>query len=190
MDLKLIQRDVANRLSNDRYDHVLRVVDTASRLSEQFHLPLEQVKTAAMLHDIAKCMEKGELRTVLENEGADPRLFSFHPELWHAPVGAFIAQHNFKIQDEDLLNAIRYHTTGRANMSPLEKLIYVADMIEPGRDFPGVQDLRKAAEQSLDDAMGACIIHSVRFLAHKGVPIFPDSIDCYNEHIHMKGKRL
>ena len=66
----------------------------------------------------------------------DFRLLSFHHELWHGPVGAIIARNEFGIEDEDILNAIRFHTTGRAGMSTLEKLIYVSDMIEPGRNFP------------------------------------------------------
>ncbi|MFS0575289.1 bis(5'-nucleosyl)-tetraphosphatase (symmetrical) YqeK [Sporosarcina sp. 179-K 3D1 HS] len=189
MDLERIKREVATRLSNDRYEHVLRVVSIAKILGERFGLPLEQVEAAALLHDVAKCMEKGQLQAILEEEEVDPRLFSFHPELWHAPAGTVLARDEYGIRDEDILNAIRYHTTGRAQMSPLEKLIYVADMIEMGRNFPGVDDLREAAKGSLDVAMSACIIHSIRFLANKGVPIFPDSIDCYNEHIHMRGMR-
>ena len=73
----------------------------------------------------------------------DYRLASFHHELWHGPVGAIIARDEFDITDEDTLNAIRFHTTGRAGMSLLEKLIYVSDMIEPGRDFPGVEHIKR-----------------------------------------------
>ncbi|BAQ11512.1 hypothetical protein OXB_3042 [Bacillus sp. OxB-1] len=188
MDLDIIQKAVAERLSNDRHAHVLRVVEMAKALNSLHGLPQDDVEVAAYMHDIAKCMEKKEMQAILEAEQADPRLLSFHPELWHAPVGMAIARNEFGIRDEAVLQAIRYHTTGRAGMSPLEKLIYVADMIEAGRDFPGVEELRKAAEGPLDTAMSACIIHSVRFLANKGVPIFPDSIECYNEHVHMKGK--
>ena len=82
-------------------------------------------------------------------EQIDRRLLSFHHELWHGPVGAMIARKEFGVTDEDMLNAIRFHTTGRAGMSPLEKLIYIADMIEPGRDFPGVETLRELAEENI-----------------------------------------
>ena len=91
-----------------------------------------------------------------------------------------------RISDADILNAIRYHTTGRATMSPLEKLIYVSDMIEPGRSFPGVDELRVKAEENLDTAMEACIYQSVQFLVNKRVPVFPDSIDCYNQLIRRE----
>ena len=118
---------------------------------------------------------------LLENKG-DDRLIVFHHELWHASVGAIIAESEFNVKDKEVLNAVKYHTTGRAGMSKLEKIIYVADMIEPGRDFPSVVQLRELATESLEDAMGACIQQSVQLLVKKGVPVFPDSIDCYNEH--------
>ena len=106
--------------------------------------------------------------------------------MWHAPVGAIIARDEFGITDVDILNAIRYHTTGRANMSQLEKLIYISDMIEPGRSFPGVDDLRGMAEKDLDLTMEACIYQSVQFLVSKRVPVYPDSLDCYNELIRRE----
>lgn len=68
-------------------------------------------------------------------------------------------------------------------MSALEKLIYIADLIEPGRDFPGIIDLRNAAEQQLDQAMKACIVHSVLYLIDRRAAVYPDSIECYNEHV-------
>ena len=142
-----------------------------------------KAEQAALFHDIAKFMDKSELHQILEHEKEDSRLFSFHHELWHAPVGAIIARDEFGITDADILNAIRYHTTGRAEMSALEKLIYIADMIEPGRSFPGVEDFKRKSEENLDTAMGACIYQSVQFLVNKKVPVFPDSIDCYNEYI-------
>lgn len=182
MDVNYIKQQLVQRLSTGRYEHVLRVVETAKLLAVKYQISVEQAEQAALFHDIAKCMEKDELRLNLMRENEDVRLISFHHELWHAPVGANIARDEFGLKDEDVLNAIRYHTTGRANMSTLEKLIYVADMIEPGRNFPGVEILRQQAEENLDVAMEACIYQSVQFLVNKGVAVFPDSIDCYNEY--------
>ena len=99
------------------------------------------------------------------------------------------ASREFGVKNQDVLNAIRYHTTGRAGMSRLEKVIYVADMIEPGRNFPAVEQLREIAIENIDQAMGACIHQSVQFLVSKRVPVFPDSIDCYNEHVTKRGNR-
>ena len=183
MDVNELKQQLVQRLSTGRYEHVLRVAETAKTLAIKYQLSVEQAEQAALFHDIAKCMDKDDLHLNLVLGDADARLASFHHELWHAPVGAMIVRDEFGMNDEDVLNAIRYHTTGRANMSMLEKLIYIADMIEPGRSFPGVENLRQRAEESLDTAMEACIYQSVQFLVNKRVAVFPDSIDCYNEHM-------
>jgi predicted HD superfamily hydrolase involved in NAD metabolism len=183
MEVEQLKIEIAKRMPKERYEHVLRVTETAKRLADKYQLPVFKAEQAALFHDIAKFMDKTDLNHVLNTANEDTRLFSFHYELWHAPVGAIIARDEFGMSDADILNAIRYHTTGRANMSPLEKLIYISDMIEPGRNFPGVDELRAKAEENLDTAMEACIYQSVQFLVNKKVPVFPDSIDCYNEHV-------
>ena len=132
-------------------------------------------------------MDGDSLRKIVVDQNLDKRLLLFDQELWHGPVGALIAHSEFGIDNEDVLNAVRFHTTGRTNMSPLEKIIYVADKIEPGRDFPGVEQLREIAMKDIDEIMGACIHQSVLFLVSKGVPVFPDSIDCYNEQAFKRG---
>ncbi|CAM3113631.1 bis(5'-nucleosyl)-tetraphosphatase (symmetrical) YqeK [Filibacter tadaridae] len=186
MDVEFVTQQLKQRLPLARFQHVLRVTETAKMLAERYGVSIVKAEQAALFHDIAKFTDSDELRQVLVKEKEDPRLLSFHHELWHGPVGATIARDEFAIEDTDILNAIRYHTTGRANMTFLEKLIYVADMIEPGRNFPGVEELRRTTEKSLDSAMEACIYHSVQFLVLKKVPVFPDSIDCYNEYLMKK----
>ena len=192
MDLAKLKNEIAKRMPMQRYEHVIRVMETAKALAEKHHLQVDKAVQAALFHDIAKFMDKETLSLVMKRENVDYRLLSFHHELWHGPVGAIIACAEYGVTDEDTLNAIRFHTTGRAGMSLLEKLIYVADMIEPGRTFSGVEHLRALAEVDIHKAMGACIHQSVQFLVTKRVPVFPDSIDCYNEHImstiNLKGR--
>lgn len=183
MDLKKLKSEISKRMPTKRYEHVLRVMETASRLAKLHDVSVEKSVSAALFHDIAKYMDKDALRLIMEKKQIDRRLATFHHELWHGPVGAIIAQEEFGVTDEDTLNAIRFHTTGRAGMSLLEKLLYVSDMIEPGRDFPGVETLRELAEENIHLAMEACIHQSVQFLVSKRVMVFPDSIDCYNEHV-------
>lgn len=187
MAVNKLESELSKRLSLQRFEHVLRVRDTAKILAEKHAISVIDAEQAALYHDIAKNDAKQSLEEVLLRENVDKRYLSFHHELWHAPVGSIIAHDEFGVMNEDVLNAIRYHTTGRARMSQLEKLIYVADMIEPGRDFPGVEKLRELASEDLDVAMGACIYQSVQFLISKKAQVFPDSIDCYNEHVIMKG---
>lgn len=187
MALDQLKVELSTRMPVARYEHVLRVTETAQSLAAIYDVSVKAAEQSALFHDIAKFMDKEALRSILVEENLDERLLSFHHELWHGPVGAIIARREFGVEDEDVLQAIRYHTTGRAGMSTLEKVIYVADMIEPGRDFPGVEKLRELANEDIHTAMGACIHQSVQFLVSKKIPVFPDSIDCYNEHVIQRG---
>ena len=187
MDLALLKNELSKRLSSTRYNHVLRVTETAQRLALIHGVSVDKAELAALFHDIAKCMDPTSLRLLMVENEVDERLFKFHHELWHAPVGAILAASEFNVKDKEVLNAIKYHTTGRTGMSKLEQIIYVADMTEPGRNFPGVANLRELATDNLEKAMGACIQQSVQFLVARGVAVFPDSIDCYNEHVIKRG---
>ncbi|MBB4825788.1 putative HD superfamily hydrolase involved in NAD metabolism [Sporosarcina luteola] len=178
-----LKREVDKRLPSKRAAHVFRVTETAAALADLYSIEVEKAEIAALCHDIAKAMDREQLQTILEENGMDRRYLSFHHELWHAPAGAIIAKKEFGITDEDVLHAIMYHTTGRKGMSDLEKVIYIADLIEPGRDFPGVEDLRLIAQISLEDAMKASISHTLQYLIGQQVAIHPDSVECYNDHV-------
>ncbi|GKV68019.1 phosphohydrolase [Sporosarcina sp. NCCP-2716] len=180
MDLDNLISDLQQRLPLRRFEHVLRVTETARALAAMHGVPADKAETAALFHDIAKSMSADGLQRLLTDRGTGPELFKFNKELWHAPAGALIAEEEYGITDRDILNAIRFHTTGRAAMSDLEMVVYVADMIEPGREFPGVEELRRHAEGPLSGVMEACIVHSVQHLVSKRVPVHPDSIECYN----------
>lgn len=171
-----------------RYIHTLGVTETAIKLASHYDVSKDDAETAAILHDIAKFSKQEWMKQIILAEHMNPHLLDFHHELWHAPVGAYLVERDFGITNKDILNAIRFHTTGRANMSPLEKIIYVSDMIEPNRQFPGVDFLRQQATDGLDHVMTACITHSITFLIKKNQPVFPDSIHCYNDLVNRKEK--
>ncbi|WP_252502887.1 bis(5'-nucleosyl)-tetraphosphatase (symmetrical) YqeK [Sporosarcina sp. Marseille-Q4943] len=175
--------ELEKRLPRRRFEHVMRVTEKAKELASRYNVPVDKAEKAALFHDIAKFMEPADMRKLIEENGEDKRLLSFHHELWHAAAGRIIAEKEFGVKDMDILNAIRFHTTGRAGMSDLEKLVYIADLIEPGRNFPGIKELRNAADLQIDEAMKVCIVHSVLYLIDKRVAVFPDSIECYNEHV-------
>lgn len=187
MDVEKLRFEISKRMPVERYEHVLRVSETAIELAKNYRISVAEAEQSALFHDIAKFMDSDSLQLIIVKENLDQRLLLFHHELWHGPVAAVIANQEFGVENEDVLNAVRFHTTGRANMSTLEKVIYVADMIEPGRKFPGVEQLREIAMKDIDEIMGACIHQSVHFLVSKGVPVFPDSIDCYNEQAFKRG---
>lgn len=166
-----------------RYIHTIGVMETALHLAGKYGEDHAAAETAAILHDIAKYADEDWMRTIVKEHGLDLRLVEWGSEILHGPIGAWMAETEFNIKNEDILNAIRFHTTGRAGMSKLEKIIFIADMIEPNRKFDGVEKLREAADENLDRAMKACISHSIRFLVHTEQPIYPVSIECFNDVI-------
>ncbi|HSP23077.1 MAG TPA: bis(5'-nucleosyl)-tetraphosphatase (symmetrical) YqeK [Planococcus sp. (in: firmicutes)] len=188
MDQSAMLQKVKKRLPESRYNHVLGVLGTAVELAKRFDVPEEKAQVAAILHDVAKFSDRQWMQSVIISQKMDQLLLDYHAELWHAPVGAYVASYEFGVEDEDVLNAIRYHTTGRAGMSDLEKIIYIADMVEPNRKFTGVDELRQLKEQGLDVMMEACIKHSIEFLVSKNQPVFPDSLKCYEYFAKQKGK--
>ncbi|MFJ5764826.1 bis(5'-nucleosyl)-tetraphosphatase (symmetrical) YqeK [Lysinibacillus sp. NPDC093210] len=169
------------RMPEKRYIHTLGVMETAITLAKIYGENEKKAETAAILHDIAKYAEVEWMERIVQNEKLDQQLIGWGSELLHGPVGAYIAENEFGITDEDILNAIRFHTTGRVAMSRLEKILFVADMIEPNRNFEGVENLRKKARKNLDKAMSACIRHTLAFLIDTKQAIYPLSIACYND---------
>ena len=101
-------------------------------------------------------------------------------ELWHAIVAPILGKKVFKIEDDEILNAMRWHTTGKENMSNLDKIIYLADLIEPSRNFNGLDELRKVAREDLDLAMIKALTHTIKFLLDRGVAIDGNTIKARN----------
>lgn len=174
---------IKTRMPEKRYIHTIGVMETAISLAEKYDVNVKSAETAAILHDIAKYADENWMRQIVIENNLDNRLVQWGSEILHGPVGAWIAQNEFNIINEDILNAIQFHTTGRAGMSKLEKIIYIADMIEPNRKFPGVEQLRVIANKDLDEALKACICHSIAFLVQSQQAIYPVSIECYNDVI-------
>ncbi|WP_341960870.1 bis(5'-nucleosyl)-tetraphosphatase (symmetrical) YqeK [Planococcus maritimus] len=187
MDPSLMLQKVKERLPEKRYPHVLGVMNTAVALAKVYGVSEEQARIAAILHDVAKYADRDWMRGIIEKENMDPLLLDYHHELWHAPVGAYLAAYEFGVADQEILDAIRYHTTGRAAMTDLEKIVYIADMIEPSRKFPGVERLRAMKNDGLDQLMEASIRQSIEFLTSKNQPVYPDSLKCLKHFEQQKG---
>ncbi|MFC4411056.1 bis(5'-nucleosyl)-tetraphosphatase (symmetrical) YqeK [Chungangia koreensis] len=178
-----VLQSLKERMPERRYHHILGVVAMSRRLAEHYGIPEDKAEVAAVFHDVVKFAEDDWLESVVLKSGVNPLVLTFHSELWHAPAGAYVAKHEYGVEDEDILNAITYHTTGRAGMSDLEKIIYMADLIEPSRTFTGVEELREKAFEDLNEGMLACVRHSIAFLVEKTARIYPLTLDCYNELI-------
>lgn len=154
-DLKHMRKAIRKVQDSKRYEHTLGVEYTAAALAMRYNADMESAQIAGLLHDCAKCISDDEKLSICKKHKI-PVTESEQkaPFLLHAKVGAYLAQNEYGIEDQDILNAITYHTTGRENMSLLEKIIFVADYIEPGRKHaPNLPEIRFLAFQDLDKAL-------------------------------------
>lgn len=172
---------VEKQLTTKRFKHSLRVVDQALELADQFTLDREKVGLAAIFHDYAKDLPVEKLRQLMIESTLPKDLLKFHHELWHGPVASLLIQREFGITDLDIQHAIRYHTTGRSQMSQLELIIYVADYIEPARNFPGVEEVRGIARVDLVQAAWLATRNTMQFLMHQKAQIYSDTNEAYND---------
>ncbi len=154
---------VKKYLTQERWEHTVRVAQTAAAYSRRSGVYEIDAVTAAALHDCAKYLSEN----APELNGFTPPA-DVPPPVVHQFAGAYMAERTFGIKDEHILNAIRYHTTGRENMCALEKLIFLADLLEDGRDFDGVEKLRKIFKRSLDDCLFAALERQINYLKSKG----------------------
>ncbi|GIN75029.1 hypothetical protein CHCC14820_3640 [Bacillus paralicheniformis] len=171
---------VQEQLTEQRYIHTVGVMETAVKLAERFGADVKKAEIAAIFHDYAKFRPKEEMKQIILNGGGPLEVLDFHHELWHAPAGAALVKTEVGITDEDILSAIRFHTSGRPNMTLLEKVIYVADYIEPGRRFPGVEEVRTLAEEDLDLALIQALKNTITFLISKNQAVYPETVATYN----------
>ncbi len=160
-------------LKGEKFQHSLGVEQTALELANRFGISKERAGLAGLLHDITKQMDNAKM-------AAKYGIISLSEKTLHGPVAACWLKEQGIVTDCEVLTAIKYHTTGRADMSLLEKIIYMADYIEPGRDFEGVEAVRRAAEQDIDKAMLMGIVMSLNDILQKGSLIDPDSVAAYN----------
>ena len=175
---------IASRVGDKRYKHIMRVVETARHLAERHGVDIEKAETAAMFHDICKYRDDELLwqeakRLNIQNLED----FKAFPQVLHAFLAAESAKIDYGIEDEEILDAIRYHTTGIDSMSPVAEVVFLADYLEPMRNFDGVDDLRQAAEESLEKGMRESIVQNITYLIRSRKAICPDSIRCYNHYI-------
>ncbi len=170
------------RLTPYRFDHSLAVADEAKRLAPLYGADPEKAYTAGLLHDIMKDASPAEQLGVLTGFGVTPDKDTMDsPKLWHAAVGAAFLEHVLGITDQDMLNAVRYHTTARAGMSPLEKTVYIADFTAVGRHYPDVAEMRRRADISSDEAMRYAVRYSINELKEKGREPHPDTLAAQKE---------
>ncbi|MDF2534787.1 MAG: metal dependent phosphohydrolase [Bacillales bacterium] len=170
---------VKARLPENRFFHVIAVVETARELAVKYGADVKKAELAAIFHDYSKYDDIEEMRRIILENDLPKDLIEYDTQLWHSFVGAFLVKKDLNIKDEDILNAIRSHTTGRIGMSLLEQIIFVADYIEPGRKFPNCIKCRQIAEKSLEEAVLFEYESVFEFLESEGKRIYPPSFEAY-----------
>lgn len=176
-----MHRKLRSTQKERRYFHTMGVVREAVRLAPKYGVEVEKAKIAALLHDCAKNFDQDRFLEIAAEYGVTLDEYALkEPALVHAFLGAAVAYRDYGVTDKEILDAIFYHTTARANMTNLEKLIYLADMIEPGRTMPQAEEVRRLVETNLDDALIYAIDCSIKHVIKKGRLIHPDSIHARN----------
>lgn len=190
MEESKIKKYLENALSEKRFKHSLGVAEEAERLADKYGADKKKAYLAGLVHDVAKEIDTDSARNMLKDRfgiRVDPVTYNV-PKLLHAPLGACLAQTEFGIFDAEILDAVKYHTTAKADMSLLTKIIYMADYIEPNRDFDGVEELRKQAYQDLDEAIITGLDYTISELLSDGKMFHPDTVHARNYLILQKIK--
>lgn len=167
-DFKVYEKNLVEKIGEKRFQHSVRVVETALKLNT--NIDPDKIIKAAILHDCAKYNEEYYYNKYKDKYFFDEEIVN-NKAVFHAFLGSIVAKEEYNIKDSDILDAIRYHTTGRENMTDFDKIIFLADAIEPKRDYPGVDTLRKLAEKDLNEAVLFSLEGNIRSLLDRKMEI-------------------
>lgn len=171
---------IAKQMSEKRFTHILGVEKAALELAERFGGDATKASLAALLHDYAKEVPDQIFLELIDKYQLDPDLKNWGNNIWHGRVGIYKIQEDLGLTDPEILRAIEIHTTGAADMTTLDKIVYVADYIEHNRTFPLVEEARKIAQIDLDKAVAYETIHTLGYLGKQALPIYPKTLETYN----------
>lgn len=175
-------KELEQELNYKRFIHTLSVAGTATSLAMCYGADLEKAETAGLLHDCAKCLDLRKMQKLCEKAGVEVSPFEFNSgALLHSKAGRALASEKYQITDQEILFAISSHTTGRPGMSLLEKIIFVADYIEPGRfTAPNLPLVRKLAFSDIDECLTKILYDTLVYLNSTGNPVDPMTQKTYN----------
>ncbi len=189
MGFKLYEDIISKRMKTARFKHSKNVAKEAVRLALKYGADAEKAELAGILHDATKETDAEEQMELIRKAGIElSELERESPKLWHAISGSAYVQVVLGIEDKEVIDAIRYHTTGRAGMTLLDKVIFVADFTSADRDYDGVDKMRKIADKNLDDAVMEGMSFTIAELAGRKVTIAPDTFAGYNEMAALRAK--
>ncbi len=168
---------VKKRLSEKRYRHTINVKKMAVKLAERYGADPEKAALAALLHDSAKELPRADMLQIFRDNAIIAKNAASRPEpVWHGLAAAILCETQWGVTDPEILSAIRCHTTGKAGMTLLDKILYMADMTSAERDFPGVEELRKEEMEDLDRALLHAMERTVAFVEKKGGPMDEETL--------------
>ena len=176
---EIVAKEKSN-MTEDRFEHCIGVSKTAQKLAELNQYDEDKAALAGFIHDYAKQVSVEDYREVIKTKGFDQDLLNWNRSIWHGIVGTYFIQRDLKITDSEILTAVRRHTTADVEMTTLDKIVFMADYIEPGRSFPGVEEARKITYANLDKGVGYQLAHTLEFLIEKRDKIYPRTLDAYN----------
>lgn len=174
-NIREIKEKVKHELDTPRYEHTLGVMYTAASLAMCHGADMEQALIAGLLHDCAKCIPEKQKIELCEKYKLDiTAVERANPSLLHAKLGAFLAKKEYHITEPEILQAIQSHTTGRPAMSLLEKIVYIADYMEPGRKtLANMEEVRRLAFGNIDECLYVILKDSLIYLKKKALPVDP-----------------
>lgn len=179
--LEYINNWLKANLSQERYEHSLGTADCARELAKRFGLDEEKAYFTGLIHDCAKNLNQAETDSIIKNYLNLDKGELCSPKTHHAPVGAYIAKKEFKVEDEEILSAIRWHTIGKVDMTDFEKIIFLADKLETRtRPCEICGPIREALNESLDAALLLCYKNTIKSLVDRNLRICSVTIDIYN----------
>jgi predicted HD superfamily hydrolase involved in NAD metabolism len=157
-------------------------------LAEKYGADVEKAETAALFHDMYRGVAAEVLNDYVYKLGLDSKYVN-NPNLAHGKIAARIMARDYGITDQETIDAVSFHTTGRAGMSTLEKIIYIADAIEPSRDYPGVDELREAVKRDLDLACYLSLSRTIDFVREQGKFLDTDTLEARDDFREKYGER-
>ena len=190
MDIFEIEKHLSKKLSNHRYIHTMGVKYTCICLAMKYGCDLNKAELAGLLHDCAKNYSAEKLvKTCKKNRIEMTDIEKKSPYLLHGKVGALLAEKKYGVEDEDILNAIRFHTTGRPNMTLLEKIVFAADYIEPGRNHAqNLTELRRLCFEKLEEAVYRILKQTLDYLREKKSNIDNHTVETYDFYKNLRGR--
>ena len=182
MTYEQYEQEVQRHLPEKRFYHSQCVAQEAARLAQQYGADVGKARLAGILHDIMKDTPPEQQLKILQDSGILLTKTQRHNrKLWHALAGAAYLQQTLQVKDGDIVEAVRCHTSGKKDMSLLEKVLFVADYISADREYPGVERMRQAAYRSLEEAIVEGVLFTVQELMGQRLPVAAESVEAYND---------